>query len=235
MSFLGSFFGTTQRNDVKRAKKKADAALDAGADLGRAAFGSATDRLDPYAQTGMAGNAMYADALGLNGRPAQQGVVDNFMSHPFRDQNGRWADDAMLRTFAARGMGDSGASRLAVSRANLERGSQDWNRWLDRIAGVGQQGLTASGTQAGLDAGLGQAEFGLGTTRAGNEINFGNAMAASRNTGVNNLLGLAGTVVSGFTPGWGGGTAFGNMFNAMSGRTTGAPKTPTFTPGAYPY
>lgn len=217
MSFLSSFFGTTQRNDVKRAKVAADAALDAGADAGRAAYTSATDRLDPYSQTGMAGNAMYADAIGLNGRPAQQGVVDNFMADPFRAENERLANENLARQFGSRGMGGSGAFALAAARGNLERGSADWNNWLNRIQGVGTQGLQAAGAQSTLDAGLGNAEFGLGTTRAGNEINFGNAMAASRNVGINNIMGLAGTVMSGFTPGWGGNTAFGNMYNAMTG------------------
>jgi hypothetical protein len=157
---------------------------------------------------------MYADAIGLNGQPAQQTVVDNFMADPFREDNGRLADDAMLRTFTARGMGDSGASRLAVARGNLERGSADWNKWLDRIMGRSSEGLQAAGAQSTLDAGLGAQEFGLGTTRAGNEITFGNAMAASRNIGINNLLGAAGTAVRAVTPGWGGATPL----NAMLGR-----------------
>lgn len=217
MSFLGSFFGSTQRNDIRRAKTAADAALDTGAAAGRDAYGTATSRLDPYAATGAAGNAMYADAIGLNGQPAQQGVVDNFMHDPFRDENGRLADDALVRSFTARGMGDSGASRLAVARGNLERGSTDWNKWLDRINGVGTQGQAAATGQAQLDAGLGNMEFGLGTTRAGNEINYGNAMAGSRNIGINNIMGLASTAIGAFTPGWGGTSAAGGLWNAMGG------------------
>jgi hypothetical protein len=39
--------------------------------------------------------------------------------------------------------------------------------------------------------------IGRGTTLAGNSVNFGNAMAANRNTGINNLMGVASLGVSG--------------------------------------
>lgn len=161
---------------------------------------------------------MYADAIGLNGRAPQQGVVDNFMADPFRAQNETLSNENLARQFNGRGMGNSGAFALAGARGNLERGSTDWNKWLDRIAGVGGQGAQVAGQQAGLDAGLGDLEMGAANTRAGNEINYGNAMASSRNIGINNLLGVAGVVTRGMTPGWGGQTAFGNIRNAMSGR-----------------
>jgi hypothetical protein len=42
--------------------------------------------------------------------------------------------------------------------------------------------------------------FGYGATKAGNAINYGNAMAQAKGIGVNNLLGLAGTAIKA----WGG-------------------------------
>lgn len=215
MSFLGSFFGSDQRRDIRRAKTASDALLTEGLDAARSGYTSATDRLDPYATSGNAANAMYARAIGLEGRPAQEDVVANFMADPFRAENERLANENLVRQFGARGMANSGAFASAAARGNLERGSVDWNQWLDRISGVSTQGANIAGQQAGLDVGRGDLEWNAANTRAGNEINYGNAMASSRNIGINNILGAAGTVVRGFTPGWGGQTPFGNAMNAM--------------------
>lgn len=96
----------------------------------------------------------------------------------------------------AMGMGDSGASRLAIARAGMERGSQDYGNYMNRLQGFGQQGYGAAGQSAGIASGagnmLGQMRMGLGQNLAGNEISSGNAMAASRNTGWQNILGLVG-------------------------------------------
>lgn len=63
--------------------------------------------------------------------------------------------------------------------------------------------------------------YGVGQQIAGNHINLGNAVANSRTTGINNTLGLAGTLAgaafAGFSPGASGMSAFGNMRNALSG------------------
>lgn len=157
---------------------------------------------------------MYADAIGLNGQPAQDGVVRNFMADPFRAENERLSNEGLARQFGSRGAFQSGAFAQAAARGNLERGSVDWNKWLDRINGVGGQGAQAAGTQAGIDVGGAEMEMTGANARAGNEINYGNAMASSRNIGINNLLGVAGVATRAMTPGWGGKTPL----NAMMGR-----------------
>jgi hypothetical protein len=48
-----------------------------------------------------------------------------------------------------------------------------------------------------LRANRGDMAIGRGTTLAGNSVNFGNAMAANRNTGINNLMGVAGLALGG--------------------------------------
>lgn len=157
---------------------------------------------------------MYGRYLGLEGQDAQQEAVGNFMADPFRAENERLANENLVRQFGSRGMAGSGAFASAAARGNLERGSVDYNSYLDRLAGVSTQGANVAGQQAGLDVGRGDLEWNVANTRAGNEINYGNAMASSRNIATNNLLGLAGTAVKAFTPGWGGKTPL----NAMMGR-----------------
>lgn len=41
-----------------------------------------------------------------------------------------------------------------------------------------------------------------------------NAQNASMKGGLNNLFGIGSALITGFAPGYGGGSAFGNMFNA---------------------
>lgn len=204
MSFIGDlvggFTGSAQKKDLAAAKAKADADLQAGADAGTAAYTNAMSRFDPYSETGGKADKMLADATGLNGQPAYQGVVDNFMGDPFRKANEDFAQEELLRHFNSTAGSRGGAALLAGSRASQERGSTDWNNWLDRLTGQKTSGIQVAGAQAGIDTGQGDQQFELGQQKASNEINYGNAMAANRNTLTNNLLGVAGTAIKAFTP-----------------------------------
>lgn len=202
---------------MAKAKTSADAALKTGLDQGNAAYDQASNILDPFVSGGTAANKLYLDAIGVNGRDAQQAVQDNYLTDPFRAQNGELADQALIRSLDARGASRGGLAALAVGRANLERGSEDYNNWLTRLQGAGGQGQQAAGAQAGVATGKGDLDFGYGQQVASNAINYGNAVAQSRSTGINNLLNLAGTAVKAFTPGFSGGSAIGNMASAAKG------------------
>lgn len=65
---------------------------------------------------------------------------------------------------------------------------------------------------------LANLEYGNAQQLAGNRINLGNAYAATRGSGVNNLLGAAGLAIQGFMPSKMGSSAFGNIGNALSGK-----------------
>lgn len=205
--------------------------------------------LDPYITSGNKAQNRYDTALGLNG----QGAATDFYSEyaaadPYRQLNEDMANQALLRLANANGQSGSGRTALAVSRANLERGSTDLNAYLDRLAGQGQRGAQTATTLAGyannagsnianLRAGLGDRlstnevnrgtalgnlnygygqdqgniaanrgsananlTYGLGQQIAGNRINLGNAVADSRSTGINNLLGLGAMAIKAFAP-----------------------------------
>jgi len=215
--------GTSQQKDLKAGKSAADNALATGYQGAQANYGNAQSMYAPYAQQGQQANSMYGNALGLNGVQAQKDFGSNYAaSDPFREQNADFANAGLMRQWNARGMADSGASRLAVSRASLERGSQDYGNYLNRLQGAGQQGFQATGAQAGLEQGKGDLATGYGQTRAGNEINYSNALAQSRSTGINNILNVAGTVakVAGAAygmPSFGGGGGMPNGYAANPG------------------
>jgi hypothetical protein len=217
MSVIGSFTGADQKRDLTAAKGRADTALKTGFDAGQADYDNAFHQFDQYAGTGGRANAMYADATGVNGQPAYDAAAHNFTTgDPFRQSNEDFANEQLKRTFAARGGLYSGNAMLAAARGSLERGSTDWNNWLNRLQGQAGQGFQAAGAQAGINVGKGDMAMGYGQTQAGNEINFGNAMASNRGTLMNNLTGLAGVGIKAFTPGWGGATPAGNAMKAFS-------------------
>ena len=84
-----------------------------------------------------------------------------------------------------------------MARANLERGSQDFNNYWNRLSGYGQQGFNAAQGMAGLASGegnaLGNIYGGFAQQRAGNAIQYGNAMAGANNLFAQNYLNMLGT------------------------------------------
>ena len=185
--------GTSQQKDLKASKAAADSALSQGYTGAMGDYKTAQGMYDPYVKQGQQANSMYGNALGLNGVDAQKSFGANYAAaDQFREQNADFANNALMRQYNAKGMGNSGTAALATQRASLERGSQDYNNYLNRLQGQGQQGFQATGAQAGLQQGMGDMTYGYGQQRAGNEINYGNALAQSRSTGINNILGVAG-------------------------------------------
>lgn len=207
MGLLGSFFGSDQRKDLRHAKGQADAALQQGYDGAYGDYTAAGDMYQPYAQSGQQANQFYSDALGLNGDDARSTAVNTMTSNPlFQGQLGQ-ESNAMARMLNAQGAGGGGKAQLAAQRVF----QQNAGNWLDRYRDQGSQGLQATNAMAGMRAQRGDLSYGYGATKAGNEINMGNAMAASRNIGINNIMGLGGLALNAVTPGIGGTSAFGNI------------------------
>jgi hypothetical protein len=195
MGFFQDLLGGSQRKDMANAKAQADGFLQQGYDGAMGSYQAGQARFDPYAQSGQKANSMYENALGLNGVEAQQSFGQNYaVSDPFRQQNADFANNALMRQYNARGMSNSGAANLGVARASLERGSQDYQQYLTRLQGQGQQGFQATAAQGQFDQGMGDLKFNYGNARAGNAINYGNALAQGRTNGVNNILNGAGTL-----------------------------------------
>jgi hypothetical protein len=194
MGLIGSFSGSDQRKDLERAKAQSDQQLQQGYDQSRADYGQAENYFSPYAQVGQQGiadNQTYSDILNNRGD-----AVAKFSANPLF--NGELGGNYMAAQRAGNAAGwGAGKEALAGQRVF----GQTAGSWLDRFRDAGQQGLntglTATNQMAGIRTGMGDNAYGYGASKAGNSINFGNAMASNRSTGINNLMGLAGTVVSG--------------------------------------
>jgi len=189
MSFFSSFTGSDQRNDISNANKTANAALDSGYNASQGYYNQAADAYNPYVKTGTDANTFYGNALGLNGDAARTAAQGTITSDPLF--SGKFALDSnnVLKSMNARGLNGSGAAALAGQRVLTE----DYGNVLDRYANLRQQGLQATGAQAGVRTAQGDNAYGFGATKANNAIEYGNALAGTRNIGVNNVLGALGT------------------------------------------
>lgn len=188
MGFLDNFSGGKSRSDLRAANNKANQSLDAGYGQSQGYYDQARAGFQPYAEGGQQGWKMYQDLLGLNGADARSAAQGIITSDP-QWQAGFAADsNAMLRAMNARGQGAGGAAALAGQRVLAENYGNAMNRYM----GLGQQGMQAQGAMSDLFARQGDNAYGYGATKAANAINFGNAMAGTRNTGMNNLMGLMG-------------------------------------------
>lgn len=160
----------TARGDVTRGATRAEDAINTQQRY-------IQQTLNPFLQSGRGAQSLYDNALGVNGTGAASSFYDNYAGQdPFRQFNEDMTNKAMERSFNASGNLGSGRAALAASRANLERGSQDLNRYLDRLSGQAQQGgqyasqlagyaNNAGNTVAGLRSNLGAQQADLATNR----------------------------------------------------------------------
>lgn len=213
----GGFTGESQKKFTNEAFANSTRELQQGRDKGLDAYntgyGEAKGYLSPYATSGGQANNLYGTYLGLNGADAQRGALQQYAgADPFRQFNEDQSNRGIARQFNRMGMLDSGNSRLAMSRASLERGSQDYNNYLGRLSQLGQQGMGAAGQLGGYAMQNGGNIAGLwnnyGTTQAGNEIQKGNALSQASGIFGNNLMKLGGMGIAAMS---------GNPMAALSG------------------
>ena len=205
---VGSFTGSTAKKAANEAYQNSTRVLQEGRDKGVDAYNQGYDQaygfMNPYAQSGTQANSMYTGLLGLNGADTQRGLLAQYAgADPFRQFNEDLTNKSLARSYNRMGMLDSGNFRMAAARANLERGSQDYNNYLARLAGLSQQGMGAAGQLGNFAMGRGQGVAGLwnnyGQNQAGNEIQHGNATAQASGIFGNNIMKLASMAVSAAT------------------------------------
>lgn len=205
MGFFSDLMGKSSAARAQQLGQRNEARINEGyasADTAsRTGYDTAQNRLMPYAQAGQRGYEIYANALGLNGDDARRSAFSSFEADPFlgfaRQNSGNEINN-IFRRYNAQGMGNSGASMLAVSRAAGERAQGDVQNWMNRMMQFGQQGLGVAGQQAGLDTGYygGVADRAVGRATALSDNDAQATMAANnaQMSGVNNLLNIGGTI-----------------------------------------
>ena len=230
MGFFDDLMGKSAARGIKRTAAevagRTAAAGDAASGYYRGSRDAAQGYYQPYAEQGNQAASVYGGALGLRGQAGGQEAMTAYGhgANPFlEDQIGR-NQASLLKSYNARGYGNSGVSSLAAARAGADMRYQDYNTWMGRLQGLQGQGLQVAGARAGVEDAYGQNMAGNEWQRAGvlnqNSINAQNGINQARAGGVNNLLtglgSLAGTAFSAFAPGAGGQSAAGNMRNFLT-------------------
>lgn len=139
---------------------------------------NAREVLDPWIASGRGAQDLYDTALGLGGQDAQSSFYEDYADNdPFRAYRDEMANKAIEQYYNARGLNTSGRGSLAMSRASLERGTQDLNSYLDRLERQGTRGGQYAGEAAALEerTGTGRANLSqrLGEVLGGNEVDRG--------------------------------------------------------------
>lgn len=133
--------------------------LTGGTEKAQGYYGQAADLYNPYVQQGGQASTLYGNALGLGGPSGNTAAQGAFQAGP----GYQFAVDQGLEA-AKRGAGGVQSGNLLDELLKRGQGyaNQEYGGWLNRLQGLGQQGLQATGAQAGVRQGQGGLEQQLG-------------------------------------------------------------------------
>lgn len=185
--------------------------LNAYADTVPSSFNAVASGYDPYVSAGGSALTRLMAGLGLGGDTAE--FTSAYRSLPGYEAGREAGLSATQGALNAGNMGQSGRALKALYRFGSDYEDQRSGNYLDRLAGLQAQGLSATGARAGIQgqglttqAGLRQSAFGGDMSSAGTVGQGMVAGAQARQTALTNLMGagtyLAGSALGG---GWGGG------------------------------
>ena len=197
-SFWDAFTGKSQRNDILQGQEQANKAIQQA--LGQAS-GTTNEYLDrslgflaPQLQTGGNAISLLGDVLGVNGQGPQQAYFNNFQNDPGFQATLNAGVGALDASAANKGLLRSGGQMKSLFDFGQRHLSDAFNTRTNNLFNLAGFGKDAAGTSAGLTANAGQSladmQFGTGQLFANNAINTQNAVAQSRSTPINNILGL---------------------------------------------
>lgn len=149
---------------IKKGLKKAGQSINQGVDTYNQFATQAGAKFDPFLSTGVAGNTMFGNALGLNGPAGNQAALDAFQTGPgyqFQMDQGLKALD---RGAASRGMLSSGNLLQAEQKFGSDLANQEYQNWLKNLLSASTSGQTAAQSQANILTGQGGVGYDAGKT-----------------------------------------------------------------------
>src|SRR5690606_35875395 len=129
---------------IKKGLKKAGQSINQGVDTYNQFATQAGAKFDPFLSTGVAGNEMFGNALGLNGPAGNKAALDAFQTGPgyqFQVDQGLQALD---RGAASRGMLSSGNLLQAEQKFGSDLANQEYQNWLKNLLSASTSGQTAA-------------------------------------------------------------------------------------------
>lgn len=129
-----------------------------------------------------AGTSLYLDALGVNGPEGNARAMGSFQAGPGYDFTVNQSLDALDRRAASRGMLASGNNTIDTLSTVTGLANKEYGNWLDRLGGLVNPELSATGSAATGLAGLEAGKAPVWTNDANSRVNLTTGIA----TGINN-------------------------------------------------
>lgn len=159
MGFLGALTGSDTGKATKKAANQnkglitgfqttGNNIINAGETASAGALDSAIGAYQPWVNSGTAANALYGDAIGLNGAEGNTRATGAFQTGPGYEFALDQGLQAAERGASAGGMLGSGNLLTALTEYGQGTANKEYGSWLDRLNGVAGQGLSAAGGQA---------------------------------------------------------------------------------------
>lgn len=140
---------------------------------------------DPFLQQGTAANAMYGNALGLNGQSGYDAAIGAFHNGPGFQFALDQANQNVLRNAAATGGVANGNVLTALSDRAQGLQNQEWQQYLDNLFRGGSQGLAGAVGKSGALEALASQLAATGAGKAGVQVGAAGANATNAyNTGL---------------------------------------------------
>lgn len=143
--------GVVSNNASNKASKVAQTTADNNNALQREIYGQNTGNISPFIQRGNAAGTAQNALLGLGGdqTAARQGYNDYLANTDYGYQQDQ-ARRGITGSFAARGLGQSGAALKALDDRRVNLNQSFFGQYMDRISGVNQTGLSGANALAGV-------------------------------------------------------------------------------------
>ncbi len=189
---LFDFFGKGARRDLQDAQNRANAELVRAQRQSIDTRNEFLDRSIAPLQGGLDANELLMQAAGVRGAGPQNQFFANFQNDPGFAAQQQAGIDAIDNSAASRGMMLSGGNLRDLNQFGMRFQRDAFNDRLRQLQALtGNAPAQVAQLTANTGGQIADTQFGGGQLAANNAINFGNAMAANRQVGMQNALGTA--------------------------------------------
>lgn len=180
----GRLAASAQAEAAVRGRDEALGELDRGMTATTGLYDAAQGFVEPFRAGGQQGFQTYLGSLGLGGDDARQQALQAFQTGPGYQFAMDQGTQAANRAASAGGMLTSGNTLMALTRFGQGLANQEYGSWQNRLAGLGDMGLQASGAMASNRMRLGDLGLGVASERAGIRNNTQQQVGAAQAGGL---------------------------------------------------
>lgn len=219
MGIIGDLTGNSQRNAIDQGYRQASGSLAAGTNKASGYYDKATGAIQPFVANGLAGQNEYLASLGLgpNGEAGAGDAYARYQANPgLRDAAALGVKYAAQRYNAGPGL-NSGAAIAGLGNVSLGF----YDNYLNKLAGLGEQGQNAAATQGNEYEQQGNLWANQGQQQANLDTSHAAGVAGTRGVLAQNLIGAAGAIAGGYGTGLTLNKLAGYLAPGKTGSTSG--------------